>query len=435
MNTIIHKVMFFLTGGQSGFAFPLSHQWHGVDLYLPLVLAGTVACIAAIICLGVGMARWYNAKRKAASIAFIAALALTTAAYAASSTLAALSAVSSVAGTDLFYDVQGGADYKATAAQIASYAASTMTLSAGCMATVTNSGTPPLTIGTQEVPETTRTTGNYATTDCGNLVNYSSASDQTPTLPLAATAGNGFYFDTCNIGTHAQTVTASGSNTVGGVGQSTDVIGTGAAPIFPCRKYVSDGVSNYWSIPFSVTSASTTTFTNKTFASSTDNLGGVTADFGSDAKGDIYTNGGSSNVITRLAIGSTGYCLQVASGLPSWAACPLVNEALATGSSTGNTLTAPSGYFICTSTCTVTPPVPAAGYQFCVMNDDNVGTVITLGALGSSAYYENTARTAYGTAGTGTLTSGGAKGDMICIVGRDTTHYLSPTYVGSWTAS
>jgi hypothetical protein len=107
----------------------------------------------------------------------------------------------------------------------------------------------------------------------------------------------------------------------------------------------------------------------------------------------------------------------------------------ATGSSTGNTLTAPRGYFVCTSTCTVTPPVPAAGYEFCVLNDDNVNTIITLGALGSSARYEATARTGYGTAGTGTLSSAGAVGDMICIVGRDSTHYLSTTYVGTWTAS
>jgi hypothetical protein len=106
-----------------------------------------------------------------------------------------------------------------------------------------------------------------------------------------------------------------------------------------------------------------------------------------------------------------------------------------TGSSTGNTFTPYAGYFICTSTCTVTPPVPAPGYQFCVMNDDNVSTVITLGALGSSARYEGPARTAYGTAGTGTLSSGGAAADMACIVGRDATHYLTPTYVGTWTAS
>ena len=108
---------------------------------------------------------------------------------------------------------------------------------------------------------------------------------------------------------------------------------------------------------------------------------------------------------------------------------------LAVGSSTGNVFNAPNGYFVCTSTCTITPPPPVAGYEFCVMNDDNVGTVITLGALGGSARYENTGRSAYGAAGTGTLTSGGSVGDMVCLVGLDSAHYLTTTFVGVWTAS
>ena len=106
---------------------------------------------------------------------------------------------------------------------------------------------------------------------------------------------------------------------------------------------------------------------------------------------------------------------------------------LATGTSVS--LAAPREYYVCTSTCTVTPPVPAAGYEFCVLNDDNVATVITLAALGSSAMYENTARTAYGTAGTGTLVSGGAAADKVCIVGRDATHYLTVSSNGTWTAN
>lgn len=99
------------------------------------------------------------------------------------------------------------------------------------------------------------------------------------------------------------------------------------------------------------------------------------------------------------------------------------------------TLVGPAQIFICTTTCTVTVPVPILNYQFCVINDDNVATVITLSALGSSARYENTARTAYGTAGTGTLVSGGAVKDSICIVGRDSTHYVTTNFVGTWTAN
>jgi hypothetical protein len=94
------------------------------------------------------------------------------------------------------------------------------------------------------------------------------------------------------------------------------------------------------------------------------------------------------------------------------------------------TLAAPSGIAVCTGTCTVSVPVPAAGYQFCILNDDNVGTAITLSALGSSARYENSARTAYGTAGTGTLVLSAAAGNLVCIVGRDSTHYFTTNYVG-----
>lgn len=103
---------------------------------------------------------------------------------------------------------------------------------------------------------------------------------------------------------------------------------------------------------------------------------------------------------------------------------------LATGTSVS--LTAPREYYVCTSTCTVTPPVPAAGYEFCVLNGNNVTTVITLAALGSSARYENQARTAYGTAGTGTLVSTGAAADRVCIVGLDSTHYLTASATGTW---
>lgn len=114
----------------------------------------------------------------------------------------------------------------------------------------------------------------------------------------------------------------------------------------------------------------------------------------------------------------------------AFAQCP-VN--LATGTTV--TLTAPSEVYVCTAACTVTVPVPAAGFQFCVMNGDNVATVITLAAIGTSARYENTARTAYGTAGTGTFVSGGAVKDMVCLVGLDSTHYLTSNSTGTWTAN
>ncbi len=92
---------------------------------------------------------------------------------------------------------------------------------------------------------------------------------------------------------------------------------------------------------------------------------------------------------------------------------------------TSITLLGNRGYGVCTGTCTVTVPVPTAGKEFCVYNDDNVATAITLSALGSSAMYENSARTAYGTAGTGTLVVAAAAKNKVCILGRDATHYFT----------
>lgn len=115
--------------------------------------------------------------------------------------------------------------------------------------------------------------------------------------------------------------------------------------------------------------------------------------------------------------------------------CTGGSSAVPMASGTSGTLTGPNEYFVCTAACTVTPPAPSAGYQFCVLNGDSVATAITLAAIGSSARYENASRTGYGTAGTGTLVSSGAAGDQVCIVGLDATHYLTLSYNGTWTAS
>ena len=105
-----------------------------------------------------------------------------------------------------------------------------------------------------------------------------------------------------------------------------------------------------------------------------------------------------------------------------------------TGSSTGNTLTGPVEFFQCTAGCTVTPPAPVAGYQFCVWDKPGTSGVIILGALSGITYSSQT-RSGYGTANTGTLTSGGASGDEICIVAPDGTHYDVLGSTGTWTGT
>lgn len=145
------------------------------------------------------------------------------------------------------------------------------------------------------------------------------------------------------------------------------------------------------------------------------------------------TTGNTTNDIVTLSNTTVG----VKDSGVSITAIPNANVAAAPlpAPGSGATLVAPRSYYVCTTTCTMTIPVPAAGDEFCVMNDDNVSTKITLSNPGTGVQYENTARTAYGTATSGTLVSGGAAGDKICIVGRDATHYLSVSYVGTWVAS
>lgn len=159
-----------------------------------------------------------------------------------------------------------------------------------------------------------------------------------------------------------------------------------------------------------------------------DGTGNHTLGLGSNYVGSLTINNAPNSITTFSAFCWTSTECDVNGGL-----APVLNTVI--GSGTGNALAAPAEIFVCTTTCTVTPPVPTSGYQFCVMNDDNVSTVITLGAIGSSAQYENTARSGYGTAGTGTLHSAGAAADAVCIVGRDSTHYLTTSYTGTWTTT
>ncbi len=142
----------------------------------------------------------------------------------------------------------------------------------------------------------------------------------------------------------------------------------------------------------------------------------------------------TNKTLTTAALGSSTATTQAAKDNSTKVATTAYVDAT-TGLTTGTsvTLTGPRQYFVCTGTCTVTMPVPAAGMEFCVRNDDNVATVITFAAIGSSARYEKTAFTSYGTAGTGTAVSGGAAGDKMCWLGLDSTHYLVASFNGVWT--
>jgi hypothetical protein len=84
------------------------------------------------------------------------------------------------------------------------------------------------------------------------------------------------------------------------------------------------------------TLSSTSTFTNKTFAASSDVLGPVTMTLGSDASYDMYYRG-ATGLLTRLANGSTGQFLAATtSNAPSWGTPAGSGDVVGPGSSTDN---------------------------------------------------------------------------------------------------
>lgn len=296
----------------------------------------------------------------------------------------------------------------------------TCTLGGSC--TVTAAATS-MTVGTTAIGSGTNTKvlfdnsgvlGEYTISGSGNVAMTTSPTFVTPSLGTPA-SGVATNLTGTASGLTAGTVTTNANLTgpITSTGNATAIAsqtGTGS-------KFVVDTSPTLVTPILGVATATTinkVTFTTPATGSTLTIADGKT----------LTDTSGVGAVLLKGATGG-GFAAAVAADLPA--------TTLATGTSVS--LTAPREYYVCTSTCTVTPPVPAAGYEFCVLNDDNVATVITLAALGSSAMYENTARTAYGTAGTGTLVSGGAVADKVCIVGRDATHYLTASSNGTWTAN
>lgn len=240
------------------------------------------------------------------------------------------------------------------------------------------------------------------------------------TSPIVIASTGAISCATCTTNTSALT-----SNSV--------VLGAGSQASKVVAGIITDGVSiltlgvagtSVGEIDFKNGTSGTIAFKPVTGALGTPTISipAVTATMQTTSASDTTT----THVLHATATGFIGtFSAIVAGDLPT--------TPLTTGTSV--TLVAPRQYFICTGTCTVTVPVPAAGYEFCIMNDDNVSTAITLSALGSSAMYENTARTAYGTAGTGTLVATAVVGNKVCLVGRDATHYLTVSFNGTWTAN
>jgi hypothetical protein len=67
------------------------------------------------------------------------------------------------------------------------------------------------------------------------------------------------------------------------------------------------------------------------------------------------------------------------------------------------------------------------------MNDVAVSTAITISGI-TSVYFSHADRSAYGASG-GSFTATAAAGNAVCLVARDTTHWVVNSYNGTWTAN
>lgn len=142
----------------------------------------------------------------------------------------------------------------------------------------------------------------------------------------------------------------------------------------------------------------------------------------------------TNKTLTTAALGSSTATTQSAKdNSTKVATTAYVDAPTGLTSGTSVTLAAPRQYFQCTSTCTITVPIPAAGYEFCVYDKPGTSGAITFNNPGSSVQYAKTDSSGYGTATTGTAVSTAAAGSKLCLLGVDSTHYDVGAYAGSWT--
>jgi hypothetical protein len=156
--------------------------------------------------------------------------------------------------------------------------------------------------------------------------------------------------------------------------------------------------------------------------------GGTNANITAVAGAVAYSTG---SALALTAAGSATQCLQSnGASAPTWGSCT-ASSPVTTTIGTGAALSGNFQIYVCqtASPCAIVLPTPAAGVQYCVMNDTTVVSAIRVTPPGG-VQLTNTSYT-YNSPGA-TLTSTGAAGDQMCFLGRDTTHYLLASYTGTW---
>lgn len=212
----MNKLLSFLSGGQSDFLIPLSHQWHGINVAPLLYAVAFLGAFIAITLFGVGL--WHLIRRRPAAVIFLYVLVFATTAYAASSTLSGLSAGGAISDTDLFYDVQtvGVGGVKVTGAQLKTYLGTTVNTGSGATGGSCVPGGGACTIAaTLQQGSALTASGSALSTDAFKRVTLSNTgSSQTFTLQAGVFAANqGFWV--VNINTVAWPIADTGGTYTG----------------------------------------------------------------------------------------------------------------------------------------------------------------------------------------------------------------------------
>jgi hypothetical protein len=248
---MLGRLWWFITGGQADFSPLFANKYvnvlmaqyggvnvaPGIELFI-LVCILSAAALVAFSIIRLKQRRWVRA-----CISLIASAAMTTAAYAASTTLSNLSAGAAVSGTDLFYDVQtvGSGGVKVTAAQLLTYIqnniAQVTSITGGCGNNASAGAITPSNPAGAIVSQLTanvQTGSNYGiqVTDCGGIVVLSNGSNQIPTIPQAGSTGftSGWYTTVCNVGAGKQTITPA-SGTIAGSASFVLAAGSETGPV------------------------------------------------------------------------------------------------------------------------------------------------------------------------------------------------------------
>jgi hypothetical protein len=345
-----------------------------------------------------------------------------TLALAASSNVNSLTASGAIVGAQLTYCPVGATtDYKCTFTQVDAFI--NAQFSGDCTASGTGALTCTKTNGTAFGGLATVTAGTGVATAAANAVNTNAGFATASTASIVVGA--------LNVGGGSATSTGGVADVATG-----SYLQSGGLTTNPSWQAFGTGEQTAINTAVNTNGGQTTSTTSSVV------LGAITTGGGSGtapvgladvATGSYLQSGGVTTIPAWQAFG-TGVQTGVNAAVNSTTSGALATAVPPTTVGTGGTVSTATGYYICTTTCSVTLPTPAAGYQFCIRNDDGATTVITIAAI-SGVQFEKTTYAGYGTITTGTMVSGGAAGDKICLFGRDSSHYLVGSYVGTWTNS